>query len=248
MLPPGWWGKVLLLSYFTLAGAVLLSSVFLLKLLCHSLTMELNLLISILDLVGVAVFAASGSLVASRKEMDIVGFTLMATLTGIGGGTLRDLILDRPVFWITDQRYLVVCFGVAVLVFFTAHKLQKRYVALLWADAVGLSAFGVMGAHIAMKSGASPLASVAFGVMTATFGGLARDIAAGEKPLLLQPEVYVTAALFAAGSYLGLTYAGLAQVFAVFIAILVGFLIRAGGIALGWSLPRYKGRAGRDYG
>lgn len=209
--------------------------------------MELSHIISILDLVGVAVFAASGSLVASRKEMDIVGFGLMAALTGIGGGTLRDLLLDRPVFWIADQSYLLVCFFIAVMVFFFAHRLQKRYVALLWADAVGLSAFGVMGAHIASVSQASPLAAIAFGVMTATFGGLARDIAAGENPLLLKPEVYVTAALLAAGTYVGLTFVGVVPAISAVIGILAGFLLRAGGIHYGWVLPRYKSRAGRDY-
>ncbi|MEP3246904.1 MAG: trimeric intracellular cation channel family protein [Sneathiella sp.] len=209
--------------------------------------MELSHIISILDLVGVAVFAASGSLVASRKEMDIVGFGLMAALTGIGGGTLRDLLLDRPVFWIADQSYLLVCFFIAVMVFFFAHRLQKRYVALLWADAVGLSAFGVMGAHIASVSEASPLAAIAFGVMTATFGGLARDIAAGENPLLLKPEVYVTAALLAAGTYVGLALVGVMPAISAVIGILAGFLLRAGGIHFGWVLPRYKSRAGRDY-
>ncbi len=209
--------------------------------------MDISDLISVLDLVGVAVFAASGSLVASRKEMDIVGFGLMAALTGIGGGTLRDLLLDRPVFWISDQWYLLVCLGIAVLVFFSAHLFQKRYVVLLWADAIGLSAFGVMGAHIATQSEASPLAAVAFGVMTATFGGLARDIASGETPLLLKPEVYVTAALLSAGTYIGLTLAGLQTSIAVLVSILAGFLLRAGGIRFGWTIPRYRARAGRDY-
>ncbi len=209
--------------------------------------MEISDLINVLDLLGVAVFAASGSLVASRKDMDIVGFGLMASLTGIGGGTLRDLLLDRPVFWISDQRYLIVCLTIAVLVFFTAHMLQKRYVALLWADAVGLSAFGVMGAHIATGSEASPLAAVAFGVMTATFGGLARDIASGEMPLLLKPEVYVTAALLSAGTYVGLTMTGLSITLTALISILAGFLLRAGGIHYGWTIPRYRSRAGRDY-
>lgn len=209
--------------------------------------MDLSAIISFLDLLGVAVFAASGGLVASRKEMDIVGFGLMATLTGIGGGTLRDLLLDRQVFWIADQSYLIVCFSMAVLVFFFAHLVQRRYIVLLWADAVGLSAFAVMGAHIALDHASSPLAAVVFGVMTATFGGLARDVASGEKPLLLQPEVYVTAALAASGSYTLLQILGLDAAFAALIAILCGFVLRAGGIVFGWSVPRYKSKAGRDY-
>src|SRR3546814_1290067 len=96
----------------------------------------------------------SGGLVASRKQMDIIGFGLMASVTGIGGGTLRDVLLERPVFWIADSRYLAVCFGIAVLAFCGAHILQRRYTALLWADAVGMAAYGVMGAELALRAGA----------------------------------------------------------------------------------------------
>ncbi len=209
--------------------------------------MSLTDIIGLLDLVGVAVFAATGALVASRKEMDIVGFGLMATLTGIGGGTIRDILIGRPVFWIADQSYLVVCFSIAAFIFFFAHRVQKRYALLLWADAIGLAAFGVMGAHIAITSGAAALPSIVFGVITATFGGLARDIASGETPLLLKPEVYVTSALVAAGVYIGLVSGDMPSEIAVIIAIILGFLVRAGGIHFGWVLPRYKGRAGRDY-
>ncbi|MEH6403830.1 MAG: trimeric intracellular cation channel family protein [Sneathiella sp.] len=209
--------------------------------------MNLLDLISVLDLVGVAVFATTGSLVASRKEMDLIGFGLMATLTGIGGGTFRDLLLDRPVFWIVDQTYLGVCLGISLLVFFFAHKIQRRYTFILWADAIGLASFGVMGAHIALSSGVSALVAIVLGVMTATFGGLARDIVTGETPLWLKPEVYISAALLSAGSYVGLTMMGLSPGIAVLVAIMVGFLLRAGGIVRGWSLPGYKSRAGRDY-
>lgn len=209
--------------------------------------MNLSDLITVLDLTGVAVFAATGALVASRKEMDLIGFGLMATLTGIGGGTFRDLLLDRPVFWIVEQSYLGVCLGIALLVFFFAHKIQRRYTFLLWGDAIGLAAFGVMGAQIALSSGNSALVSIVLGTITATFGGLARDIVSGETPLWLKPEVYITAALLSAGSYVGLISIGLTPVFAAFIAILSGFLLRAGGILRGWTLPGYKSRAGRDY-
>lgn len=209
--------------------------------------MNLTDIIGLLDLVGVAVFAATGALVASRKEMDIVGFGLMATLTGIGGGTVRDILIGRPVFWIADQSYFVVCFSIAAFVFFFAHRVQKRYALLLWADAIGLSAFGVMGAHIATTNGVAALPSIVFGVITATFGGLARDIASGETPLLLKPEVYVTSALVAAGVYIGFSSAGIVSEIAAIVAIILGFLVRAGGIHFGWVLPRYKGRAGRDY-
>ena len=105
--------------------------------------------IFIMDIMGVIVFAASGALVASRKAMDIVGFGLMASLTGVGGGTLRDLLLDRPVFWISDPLPVWICLGIATLIFFSAHIIQRRYLVLLWADAIGIALYGVMGAELA---------------------------------------------------------------------------------------------------
>ncbi|NNG04109.1 MAG: trimeric intracellular cation channel family protein, partial [Inquilinus sp.] len=111
----------------------------------------------LLDLVGVAVFAVSGGLVASRKQLDLIGFGLMASLAGIGGGTVRDLIIDRPVFWIADQPYLIVCLAAALAVYLLGPRIERRYVVLLWADAIGLAAFGVLGAHIAMNAGLGPV-------------------------------------------------------------------------------------------
>ncbi|MEH6474952.1 MAG: trimeric intracellular cation channel family protein [Sneathiella sp.] len=209
--------------------------------------MDFQSLITFVDLAGVAVFAATGGLVASRKELDVIGFALMATLTGVGGGTVRDLLLSRPVFWINDPNYLMVCFSVALFTYFFAHRLQKRYAVLIWGDAIGLAVFGVMGAHIALESGAPLLLSIVLGVMTATFGGLIRDVVAGETSFLLKPEVYVTAALVSAASYIGLLQIGVNVLVSVGLSIVAGFLVRSGGILWGWVLPRYKNRAGRDY-
>ena len=104
-----------------------------------------------LDLLGVAVFAASGALTASRKQLDIVGFALLAAVTGIGGGTLRDQLIGRlPVFWIKEPAYIAVTTAVAVLVFFTAHRLESRFRMLLWLDAMGLALFCALGAETAL--------------------------------------------------------------------------------------------------
>jgi uncharacterized membrane protein YeiH len=204
--------------------------------------------ITILDLVGVAVFAATGCLVASRKEMDLIGFGMMATFTGIGGGTVRDVILDRPVFWIADHRYLLVCLGIAFLLYFFASHVQRRYIVLLWSDAVGLAAFAVLGAEIARESNASPLISIVLGMITATFGGLTRDLVAGETPLLLKQEIYATAALVSAAVYVVVVdMVGMPPLISAVGAIVTGFAARAGAIQFGWSLPRYKQRAGRIY-
>lgn len=204
-------------------------------------------LVHLLDLVGVAVFAASGALVASRKKMDVIGFALLATLTGIGGGTVRDLIIDRPVFWLLDQSYLAVCVAIALASFFLAHLIGRRYIVLLWADAIGLAAYGVLGAHIARSAGAGVLPAVALGMMTATFGGLLRDVVSRELPLILKTEVYATAALLAAGLFVGARELGLEAVPAAAIGFAGGFAVRAGGIIWHWSLPRYRPREGREY-
>ena len=200
-----------------------------------------------LDLLGVAVFAATGALVASRKQMDLIGFGLMATATGIGGGTLRDVLLGRPVFWIADGRYLAVCLGIAALVYVGAHVVQRRFVVLLWADAVGIAAYAVMGAELGLRSGAAAAVAVVLGVMTATFGGLIRDVLCQETPLILRREVYATAVAAGAGTYVAALALGAGKPWAAALGFLVGFAIRAGGIQFGWTLPTYKPRPGREY-
>ena len=200
-----------------------------------------------LDLFGVAVFAATGALVASRKQMDLIGFGLMASATGIGGGTLRDVLLGRPVFWIADGRYVGVCLGIAVLVYFSAHVVQRRFVVLLWADAVGIAAYAVMGAELALRAAAAGPVAAVLGVVTATFGGLVRDVLSQEVPLILRREVYATAVAAGAGAYVLALGAGLDKPVAAALGFAVGFAVRAGGIARGWSLPTYRTRPGRDY-
>ena len=203
--------------------------------------------VTVIDLVAVAVFAVSGALVASRKEMDLVGFGLIACLTGIGGGTLRDVLLDRPVFWTADPTPMVICLAVALLVFFTAHIVDRRYPYLLWADAIGIAIYGVMGAELARLEGAGILVSVVMGVMTATFGGLIRDVVCNETPLILRKEVYVTCAALAGATHISLIALGVPVVYAAVAGLVLGFALRALGIRKGLSLPTYKSRPGRDY-
>lgn len=201
-----------------------------------------------LDIAGIAVFAASGALVASRKRLDAVGFVLMAAITGIGGGTLRDLLLGRtPVFWLRAPELLAVCAAVAVIVFFTAHLVESRFRLLLWADALGLALYAVVGAEIALLAGADPWAAVLLGVVTASFGGIVRDVVCAELPLILRREIYLTAAAAGAAAFVALRVQGVWREPAVAAGILVGFGIRALALRRGWSLPAYRARAGRDY-
>ena len=204
-------------------------------------------LLQSLDLLGVAVFAVSGSLVASRKEMDLVGFGLMASLAGIGGGSLRDVLLDRPVFWIETPYYVAVCLAIAALVFFTAHIVNRRYIVVLWADAIGLAAYAVMGAEVALRAGTDPLVAIVMGIMTASFGGLARDVVANETPLILRKEVYATCALAGAGVYVLLRSFEVVLPLAIPLGFAAGFALRTAGIAFGLTLPTYRARPGRTY-
>ncbi len=202
-------------------------------------------LVTFLDYAGVAVFAATGALAASRKELDIIGFLFLASVTGIGGGTFRDLILGVPVFWVVNRDYVVICAAVAVLVFFGAHRVESRYKLLLWLDAVGLSAFAVMGAAKGLALTGSPAVSVVMGMLTATFGGILRDLLAGEPSVLLRPEVYVTAALAGAGVYTLCDIAGLPAPVSYPAGFLVALVVRGGALRFGWSFPAYRSRPGR---
>ena len=202
----------------------------------------------VLDLLGIAVFAASGALVASRKQMDAVGFMLIGMITGFGGGTVRDLLLGRtPVFWLKAPELPAVAALAALLVFFFAHRVESRFKALLWADAVGLALFAVLGAEIALIAGADPWAAVLLGTVTATAGGIIRDVVCNELPLILRREIYITAAAAAAGSYVALRLAPLPRDLALLAGIAVGFGLRGVAIWRGWSLPPFRPRPARDY-
>jgi uncharacterized membrane protein YeiH len=201
---------------------------------------------AVLDWLGVIVFAISGALVGSRKQMDIVGFALLGTVTGIGGGSIRDVLLGRtPVFWVQEPAYLIVCVLVSASVFFAAHLPQSRYRLLLWFDAVGLALFAVTGAERAMLSGAGPTAAVVMGVITATFGGVIRDVLGAEMPVVLSREVYVTAALCGAALFVALSLSGFPREIAILLGFAAGLAVRGAALHWGWSLPRYRGRPGR---
>jgi uncharacterized membrane protein YeiH len=203
-------------------------------------------LVQFLDYAGVAVFAATGALAASRKQLDIIGFLFLASLTGIGGGTLRDIILgDTPVFWIRDSIYLAVCAAVAVIVYVAAPLVEYRYRLLLWLDAIGLSAYCVMGAAKGLAAGAPPLVAVVTGMMTATFGGILRDVISGEPSVLLRREIYVTAALAGAAAYVVLELLSAPIAVSATAGTAIAFAIRGGALRYGWTMPGYRHRSGR---
>ncbi|MGD9512000.1 MAG: trimeric intracellular cation channel family protein [Geminicoccaceae bacterium] len=198
-----------------------------------------------LDLTGVAVFAISGALEAARKQLDPVGFLFVAAVTGIGGGTLRDVLLDRPVFWLHDPVYLWTTSAMALLTFFVAPHLQRRAAVLLWADAMGMAVFCVLGARTALAAGTGPTVAVLMGTMTATFGGLIRDVVCTETPLLLRREIYATAAAVGAAALVAARAAGLSDAGATTLGVTLALAIRGVALARGLSLPAYRPRPGR---
>lgn len=206
----------------------------------------LQTITAFLDWFGLCVFAMTGALVASRKQMDIVGFALMGSVTGIGGGTIRDVLLGiTPVFWVQKPAYLITCLVVSCATFFGAGFMQSRYKYLLWLDAVGLALFAVTGASTALAHGAGTTIAIAMGVATATFGGIIRDILGGESPIILSREIYITAALLGAGSYVGLVRLGTSQDMAIITGFLTALALRSAALAWQLSLPRYRPRTER---
>jgi uncharacterized membrane protein YeiH len=198
-------------------------------------------LLDALDYASVLVFALTGALAASRSQLDIVGFVFIACLTAVGGGTLRDTILNREVFWLADPVTLAVATLAAGLVFFTAHLLESRYRALLWFDAAALAVAVPAGVAVALAEGQGWPIVLVMGMITGCMGGLLRDVVCNEVPLILkQGELYATCAL--AGSFCVVLcgWAGLGQGPALILCAIVVFTLRAGSIALGWRLPVYR--------
>ena len=196
-----------------------------------------------LDFAGVAVFAATGALAAAREKHDLVTFAFFAAITGVGGGTLRDLLLGVPVFWVQDWRYIAVCLAAAVAVWLLGAR-PWRFRLLLWLDALGLGAYGVMGAAKAEAADVAPLICIVMGALTACFGGVVRDLLAGQPSILLRREITVSAALMAATLYVLLQALGLPLWPSAIVAATAGFGLRAGALAWGWSLPGFPGRPG----
>jgi len=204
-----------------------------------TLPAALGPILDFLDMAGIAVFALSGALLAAMKKQTIVTFFFFATVTGVGGGTVRDLLIGAPVFWVHQNATLLICFGAALAVWALPGKLWKGK-TLDWLDAVGLAAYATFGAAKALSFGIAPLPAFAMGVITGCVGGIIRDVLAGEDSILLRPELYVTAAGLSAALYVGLTQSGIEGGLAALVAAVAGFAIRGLAILRGWALPAYR--------
>ena len=203
-----------------------------------------------LDLTSVFFFSLTGALVASRKQLDIVGFMFVSALTSVGGGTLRDLFMGRtPVFWMREPTFIGVATFAAVLVFFSAHLLESRYKAMVWLDAIALSIAVPAGVNIAMLEGFGWPVALMTGVATGCFGGLMRDVVCNEVPLALrQGEAFVTCALIGAATGIFVHWMGASMQVTLLTTGGVTFATRAGALCFGWRIPVYKSRPPRVNG
>lgn len=193
-----------------------------------------------LDIAGIMVFAASGSLAAARKRLDFIGACFFALITATGGGTLRDLLIGSPVFWMHNATPVVLCLIVALAAWLVPLRWWPER-ALEWFDAVGLAAYAVYGAAKAVQFGVHPVPAAAAGVITASLGGVIRDITAGEPSVLMRHELYVTAAVVAAGVFVGLSAAGLASPLPAAIGFGAGLVLRGAAIRWRLALPPHRG-------
>ena len=193
----------------------------------------------LLDYFGIAVFAISGALLAAEKRQTLVTFFFFAVVTGVGGGTLRDLLIGAPVFWVHTNATLIICIAAALIVWLTSRRWFASK-ALLWFDAAGLGAYATYGSAKALAFGVAPVPAFVMGVLTACAGGIIRDVLAGEPSILMRPELSVTAAALSSGLFVALTLLGVPTVLATAIAALAGFTLRGLAIAKGLSLPAYR--------
>lgn len=201
---------------------------------------EIEPVLRVLNIAGLAVFAISGALTAARQRLDIIAACFFAIVTVAGGGTTRDLLIGAPVFWMRDSTPLMICVVMAIAVWFVPLRWWPTR-ALDWFDAAGLATYAVYGAGKALTFGIAPLSAAAMGVVTACMGGIIRDVIAGVPSIMLRDELYVTPALVAAGLYVSLTSMHVPSPAASVVSSIAGFALRGVAIRWGVSWPRHPG-------
>ncbi len=194
-----------------------------------------------LVMAGVFVFAASGALTAATKKMDIFGFIVIALITAVGGGTLRDVVLDVPVFWLSQPIYVWITLSAAILTFLFTQAFHRGQIMFLWFDAIGLAVFCVLGAAKTYAITNDPFIAMMMGVVSAVVGGMFRDIICNDIPLIFHSEVYATAAFTGAMTFTIFITMGYSQSLAMLVGFLAAFGLRSAGILWGWALPKSPG-------
>lgn len=200
-----------------------------------------------LDILGIAIFALSGALVAAKEKQTFVTMAFFALVTGVGGGTVRDLLIDAPVFWMTDPWVAAVCLSTALIAWFTPMRWWEGKL-LDYADALGLAAYAVLGSAKAIAYGIPPVPAALMGIITGCVGGVIRDVVAGRPSIIMQPELYVTAAaLSATVTVAGMQIApalGLIDAAVWGVAFFAGVMLRAVAIRFELGLPSYGAKDG----
>ena len=203
-------------------------------------------LIQFFDILAAVVFAVSGALVASRKGLDVMAFMWFAVITGVGGGTVRDLMLNVPVFWVQNPAHVSACLATAVVIYFVAPRVQSRFRTLLWFDAFGLALVTVAGTVKATDAGTPALVAVVMGAVTGCVGGIIRDTLGHVPSVLLGHEIYVTASVLGGCTFVALDGRGMGRPAAMTAAFAVTFVVRSLAIHYGWSLPAFRESAQRE--
>lgn len=200
----------------------------------------------VLDLLGVAVFAVSGALAAGRRRLDLLGVVVLGAVTAVGGGTIRDLLLDRhPIFWLADARYLIVIIATSLATVLYSRWARVPAAALDVADALGLALFSVAGTQVAERAGMPAMSSVLLGAVTGAAGGAIRDVLTAQVPMVLQRgSLYATAAIAGTSLYVILTRLGLAEPVTAVVGMLVVVAVRLAAISWGLQLPIFEVQTG----
>jgi uncharacterized membrane protein YeiH len=203
-------------------------------------------LVHFFDVLAAVVFAVSGALVASRKNLDVMAFMWFAVITGVGGGTVRDLILNVPVFWVQSPVYVSACLVTALVMHFVAPLVESRYRTLVWFDAFGLALVTIAGTVKASDVGAPALIAIAMGAVTGCVGGIIRDTLGHVPSVLLGRQIYITASVLGACAYIGFNRLGVGRLAAMVAGFLVTFGVRGLAIKFGWSLPVFRESTKRE--
>lgn len=202
-------------------------------------TAILTPVIDILDLLGVAIFALSGALLAAKERQTFVTMAFFALVTGVGGGTVRDLLIGAPVFWVADAWVAAICLGTAVLAWMTPTNWWEGKL-LDYADGLGMTAYAVLGATKAMSYGIPPIPAILMGIITGCVGGIIRDVVAGRPSIIMRPELYVTAAALSSGLCVAGTLLPLPNYVIWTVATAAGFALRSAAIRWKLGLPSYR--------